>query len=152
MRCICSQSRSATIAYIDEAKKIVGIRAQPAAIERRQDLRLATDLGVVNGSVGLVPIDVQRPAAREIEGRKRMQIVIVAASDDGPLSPSLGMMNESDDSVHLPVMHGNAVLGGHVDEHAAETVVGDGGEQVGAMPSLAQQKAAVTALPPNETA
>ena len=45
--------------------------------------------------------------------------------------PPCGMMKESDDSLHLPVMDRDAVFRRHVDEHAPEPVVGDLGEEVG---------------------
>ena len=53
---------------------------------------------------------------------------------------------------HLAVMDRDAVLRGHVDEHAAEPVVGDGGEQVGRDPELRAGERRGDGVPPNDTA
>src|SRR5215813_12585121 len=71
---------------VDKAQEIMGVRAQAAAIERREDARIAACLGIVNCRVGLVAIDMKRAAAGDIERGKGMQVVIIAAAHDRSLS------------------------------------------------------------------
>ena len=80
--------------------------------------------------VGLVAVEVERPAAAEVERRKRMQIVVVAAAHDR--APVAARHDERQRGfVHLPVVDRDAVFRRHVDEHAPEPVVGERRQQVG---------------------
>ena len=56
------------------------IGAETAAVERGQDAVLAAELGVMNGRVRLVAIDMQRAAAFQIEEREGMDVLVVAAA------------------------------------------------------------------------
>ncbi len=58
----------------DEGEQVVGIRTQAAAVERGQDAGVVTDLGVVDGGVGQMSVDMERAAAGEIEQRKRLKL------------------------------------------------------------------------------
>jgi hypothetical protein len=129
----------------------MGVRAQAPAVERGQDAGFVADFRVVNGGVRKVSIDVERPAAGEIEQRKRMFEIVVAAAHDRALV-ALRHDERQRRFRHLAVMDGDAVFRRHVDEHAAEPIVGDRGEQVGRDTELGAANAAVTALPPKETA
>jgi hypothetical protein len=75
-------------------------------------------------------VEVQGAASGEIERREGVLVVIVAATDDRALAAFRHDEGERRFG-HFAVMDGNAVFRGHVDEHAAEPVVGDGGEQIG---------------------
>ena len=60
--------------------------AAAAAVERGQDAVLAAQLGVMDRRVGLMAIDVQRPAFAEVEQRERVDMLIVAAAHEGALA------------------------------------------------------------------
>ena len=61
--------------------------------------------------------------------------MIVAAAHDGALAPV--RHDEGERGFRdLPVMDRDAVFGRHVDEHAAEPVVGDRGQEIGHDPEL----------------
>ena len=49
---------------VDEFQELMGVGAQAAAVERRQDAGLSAQLGVMDRGIRLVAIDVQRTAAR----------------------------------------------------------------------------------------
>ena len=115
--------------HADEGQQIMRVRAQAAAVERGENAGVVADLGVVDGGVRLMPIDVQGAAAGQVERRERMLEVVVAAAHDRALA-ALGHDEGQRGFDHLAVMDRDAVLRRHVDEHAAEPVVGDGGEQV----------------------
>ena len=113
----------------DEAEQVMGVGAQPAAVERRQDAGLMADLRVVDRGVGQVSVDMERAAAGKIEHRKRMPEIVVAAAHDRALAAlrhDEGQRRLRD----LPVVNGNPVLRRHVDEHAPEPVVRHRGHQV----------------------
>ena len=136
---------------VDVREKLMRVRAQAAAVERGQDAAPAAGLGVVDRGVGLVAVEMERAAAVEVQRRQGVQVMVVAAAHDGALAAVRHDEGERR-FAHLPVMDRDAVFRRHVDEHAAEPVVGDRVSRSGAIPSLAQAKAAVTALPPNEIA
>ena len=58
--------------HIDEAEQLVGIRPQPTAVERRENIRLSAFPGVVNRRIGLVAVQVQHAATREVQSRKAL--------------------------------------------------------------------------------
>jgi hypothetical protein len=84
----------------DEGEQVVGIRTQAAAVERRQDAGLVTDLGVVDGGVGQMSVDMERAAAGEIEQRKGCLKLSSRQRTIARWSP-FGMMNDNDDSATL---------------------------------------------------
>jgi hypothetical protein len=71
---------------IDESEEVMRVGAKPAAVERGQDAFFAAGLGVVDRRVGLVAVEVERPALAEIQGRKGMEVGVVAAAHDGALA------------------------------------------------------------------
>ncbi|MGY4291149.1 hypothetical protein ACVWXO_010415 [Bradyrhizobium sp. LM2.7] len=71
---------------VDVFEKLVGVGAQAAAVERGQNAGLAADLCVVDRGIGLMAVDMQRAAAAEVEHRERMDVLVVAAADDGTLA------------------------------------------------------------------
>src|SRR5450755_4005859 len=71
---------------VDEFQEFVGIAAQAAAVERGQDAGLAAELRVMDRGVRLVAVDMQRAASLEIEDRKWMNVLVVAAAHDRPLT------------------------------------------------------------------
>ncbi len=106
------------------------VGAHAAAVERRQDSGLAAALRVGQGRIGLMAVEVQRAAAVEIEDRKRRQVVIVAAAHDGALAVvrhdegERGLLDGAGMQIDVVFLR-------HVEEHVAQPVVGQGGDQVG---------------------
>ena len=114
---------------VDEGQQLVGVGAHGAAVERGEDPGIAALACVVQRRIRLVPVEVERAAARQIDDGKRMKIVIVAGTHDRALAlvrPHEGQGRPRD----LPDMELDLVLGRHVLEHAAEPVAGDGSDQV----------------------
>ena len=52
-------------------EKLMRVGAQAAAVERGQDAALAAGLGVMDRGVGLVAVEMQRPAAVEVAAAGR---------------------------------------------------------------------------------
>ena len=71
---------------VDEFQQLMGIRSQAAAVERRQDAVLAAELGVMDCSIRLMAVDMQRAAALQIKHRKGVDILVVATAYDGALA------------------------------------------------------------------
>jgi len=94
-----------------------------------------TDLGIVNGRVGKMPIDMQRAAASQVQHRKRMPEIVIAASHDRALS-AFRHDERQRGLRHLAVMHRDSVFRRHVNEHAPEPVVRDRRHQVRRHPEL----------------
>jgi hypothetical protein len=120
---------------VDMREKLMRVRAQPAAVERGQDAAPAAGRGVMDRGVGLVAVEMERPAAVEVQRREGVQVMVVAAAHDGALAAVRHDEGERG-FAHLPVMDRDAVLRRHVDEHAPEPVVGDLGEEVRRDPEL----------------
>jgi len=96
-------------------------------------------------------VDVQGPATGEVERGERVQIFLVPAANNGALA-TFGMMNDREDVrtfrgwteiPYFSAMSRNM----RPNQSSARVVM-----RSGAIDNLAQQKAAVTALPPNEIA
>src|SRR5260370_38972098 len=64
----------------DEFQELLGVGGQAAAIERCQDAGLAAQFRIMDRSIRLVALDMQRAAAAEIEQRERMGMLIVASA------------------------------------------------------------------------
>src|SRR5579863_7030314 len=80
-------------------------------------------------SVRLVAIDMQRAAATEVQERKGMDMVVVAAADDGALAV-LRHDERKRRRFDLAWMDRDSILRGHILEHPPQPVIGDGGDQV----------------------
>ena len=115
---------------VDEFKQFVGVGAQAAAIQRGQDAVLPAQFCVMDRGVRLVAVDMQRAASPEIEHRKRMDMLVVAAAHDRPLAV-LRHDERQRRGVDLARMDRDSVFRAHVLEHASQPVIGDGGDQVG---------------------
>ena len=103
---------------------------QAAAVEGGQDPGLAAEPRIVHRGVRLVAVEVERPAPLEVQGRDRMQVVVVAAAHDGALA-AMRHDERQGGFRHLPVVHRDPVLRRHVDEHPPEPVVRHGGQEIG---------------------
>jgi len=119
----------------DKGQEIVRVGAQAAAIKRREDASLMTDLGIVNGSIGEMPIDMERAAASQVQHWKRMFEIVIAAAHDRALSAFRHDERERGLG-HLAMVHGDPVFRRHVYEHAPEPVVCDRGHQIRCHPEL----------------
>ena len=115
---------------VDEFQQLMRVGAQAAAVERRQDAVLAAQLGIMDRGVRLVAVDMQRAAALEVEHREGMDVLVVAAADDGALAV-LRHDEGQRGGIDLARMDRDSVFRAHVLEHAAEPVIGDGRDQVG---------------------
>ena len=82
--------------------------------------------------VGLVAVEMQRAYAADVQVGEGMKIVVVAGAQDGALAV-VGEHDRERGALHFPAVHRDLVLGGHVEEHAAEPVVGQRGEHVDAV-------------------
>jgi len=71
---------------VDELEQLVCIGSQAAAIERGQNSGLAAHFGIVDRGIGLMAVDMQRPAIAEVEMRKRMDVLVVTATHDRALA------------------------------------------------------------------
>jgi hypothetical protein len=71
---------------VNEFQQFMGVGPQAPAIQRRQDTRLAAEFGIMDRRVRLVTVDVQRAAAAEVQMRERVDMIVVAAADDGALA------------------------------------------------------------------
>jgi hypothetical protein len=117
------------------AEQLLGVGAQAAAIEGGENAALAAELGVVQGCVGLVAVEMQRAAAAKIERRHRMQVAVIAATQDR----ALAIVRHDEGQrrfLDLAPMHRQRVLRCHVEEHAREPVVGERGQEIGRNPKL----------------
>jgi hypothetical protein len=74
-------------------------------------------------------VQVKGAAAAEVQRREGMQVMVVAATDNGATA-FLRHDEGQRGFAHLAVMHGDPVRRRHVDEHAAEPVVGARREQI----------------------
>src|SRR3954454_12361757 len=72
--------------YIDEFQQLVRVGTQATAVERGQNSGFPAKFGVVNCSVRLVSVNVQRAAAAEVQERKWVNVLIVAAANDRALA------------------------------------------------------------------
>src|SRR6516165_7745819 len=70
---------------VDEAQQLMRVDADAAAVERGENAGLTAGARVVEGSVGLVTIDVERPTAGDIEGGEWVQMFVVACAQDRTL-------------------------------------------------------------------
>ena len=108
-------------------------------------------LRVVDRRVRLVAVEVQRAGSRRIEGREGVQIVVVAAAHDGALAAlrhDEGQRRSATFRWWTEMPYFAAMSMNMRPSQSSATEV----RRSGTMPSLAQAKAAVTALPPNEMA
>jgi hypothetical protein len=112
---------------------------RPPPVERSQDPRVVTRLGVVDRGVGLMPVDMQGAATGQVQRRIGMLIMVVAAAHDRAL-PGFGHHERQRRLGHLAVMQGDAVFRGHVDKHPPEPIVGDRGQQIGRQSELGATK------------
>ena len=71
---------------VDEPQQLMRVDADAAAVERGENAGLAAGARVVEGRVGLVTIDVERPASGEVEDWKWVQIFVVARTQDRTLA------------------------------------------------------------------
>ena len=117
----------------------MGVGAQAAAVERGQDAGLAALLGVMDRGIRLVAVDVQRAAAVQVQMREGMNVLVVAAADDGALAVLRHDEGERG-GVDLARMDRDPVLRAHVLKHAPQPVIGDGGDQVRHDPELGAAK------------
>ncbi len=124
---------------IDKAEQIMRVRAQPAAVERGQDPRLAARLGIVDRGVRLMPVDMQRAAPGEVQRWMGMLVAIVATADDRALA-GFRHHERQRGSLDFAVMQRDAVFRRHVDKHPPEPIVGDRGQEVGGQSELGAAK------------
>src|SRR6478609_11062803 len=115
---------------VDECEQLMRVGAQAAAVERGQDSGLAADLCIVDRGIGLMAVDVQGATATEIEHRERMDVLVVAAADDGALTV-LGHDEGQRGLVHLPPVQRDRVFRAHVLEHPPQPVIGRRGDEIG---------------------
>ena len=123
----------------DEGQKIVRVGAQAAAVKRREDAGLMANLGIVNGGVGEMPVDMERATARQVQHGKRMLEAVIATSHDRALS-TFRHDERQRGLGHLAVVHGDSIFRRHVDEHAPEPVICDRGHQVRCHPQFGAAK------------
>jgi hypothetical protein len=115
--------------HVDETQKLVCVRAQPAAVERREDAGLAAAPGVEQRGIGLMSVEMKRAQARHFEHRKRRQVLVVAAAHDGTLAIARHDAGQRR-SLDLAGVQLDVVLRRHVEEHAAEPIVREGGDEI----------------------
>jgi hypothetical protein len=56
--------------HVDEAEEVVSIRPQSSTVERGENPRISAQPGVVKRGIRLVPVDMERAATREVQGRE----------------------------------------------------------------------------------
>ena len=78
----------------------------------------------MEGGIGKMSVEMQRPAAGEIENGKGLQIFVVAGADDGALSVIRQHEGERR-AFDMARMHRDFIGLGHAEKHVAEPVVGD---------------------------
>ena len=79
--------------------------------------------------IRLVTVDMQCAATAEVEKRKGMDMLVVAAAHDRPLAV-LRHDEGQRGGVDLARMDRDSILRAHVLKHPPQPVIGDGGDQV----------------------
>ena len=105
------------------------ICTKSAAVERGEDSGRPAQLRIMDGGVGLVPVDVERAAAGEIEQRIGIEMSVVTAAHDR--APAVLRHDERERGrADVAGMDRDGVFRGHLQEHASEPVIRDRGEQI----------------------
>jgi hypothetical protein len=89
----------------------------------------------MNCGIRLVSVQMKRTAAREMQNREGVKMVVVATAYDRP--PTVIRHDERQRrGSDLPGVNRDSIFGRHVQKHATEPVVGNGRDQVRHYPEL----------------
>ncbi|MCY1200716.1 hypothetical protein D9M72_121560 [compost metagenome] len=116
--------------HVDIAQQFVGVLAHSPAVQRGQHARLAAGPRVMQGGVGLVPVQVQGAVAADVQAREVVQVFHVARADDRALA-AVGHDEGQGGTAHLARMQRHAMRRGHVGVHVPQPVGRQRTDQVG---------------------